>query len=327
MKKEGFREFLLNRDILAADIEEFIDIAGGFEDFLSESGWPEADEITSRDVEAYSLVMIRRGLNTWKNYLGLARYGQFLKNNAVYRAAIDLLDGSEALENLYIRLGIQAGEELRDRVFDGIDLPPLGTPASQKHRLTQTVMERMDDLVDPQICKNILSPSLRDLEDESFLKDREKYRQSHNLEKFLEARGQEFITLLEQLKVEGKLYFTQEVTDEVIDFVREHPEISQGVRQGDTLVEVKIPYNTRQYLAETDETLKRYHYCHCPWVRESIKRGAAQVSPSFCQCSAGFVKKPWEVIFEQPLEATVTESVLKGDLWCKIVIQLPAGLA
>jgi hypothetical protein len=47
------------------------------------------------------------------------------------------------------------------------------------------------------------------------------------------------------------------------------------------------------------------------------------VSPTFCQCSAGFPKKPWEVIFGRALEAEVVESVLKGDPWCKIAIHLP----
>ncbi len=36
-------------------------------------------------------------------------------------------------------------------------------------------------------------------------------------------------------------------------------------------------------------------------------------------------KKPWEVIFEGPLEAEVLESVLQGDLRCRFAIHLPAG--
>ena len=60
-----------------------------------------------------------------------------------------------------------------------------------------------------------------------------------------------------------------------------------------------------------------------PWVRESLKVGDTSVSPTFCLCSAGFHKKRWDVIFEQPLDAEIVETVLEGDPWCKIAIHLP----
>jgi len=72
--------------------------------------------------------------------------------------------------------------------------------------------------------------------------------------------------------------------------------------------------------------MKRYYYCHCPWVRESLKGNDIAISPTFCHCSAGFHKKVWDVIFDQPLEAEVVETVLRGDAWCKIAIHLPEAL-
>jgi hypothetical protein len=48
-----------------------------------------------------------------------------------------------------------------------------------------------------------------------------------------------------------------------------------------------------------------------------------RVSPTFCQCSAGFHKKSWEVIFGRPLKAEVVETVLAGDAWCKFAVHLP----
>ena len=45
-----------------------------------------------------------------------------------------------------------------------------------------------------------------------------------------------------QLKAEGRLYFTQEVTEEMLDFVRANPEIESGVRQGSILYHTKIPH-------------------------------------------------------------------------------------
>jgi hypothetical protein len=79
----------------------------------------------------------------------------------------------------------------------------------------------------------------------------------------------------------------------------------------------------KKYLHEKDQKMKRYYACHCPWVRESIKSGNIKISPNFCYCSAGFEKLPWDVIFDQPVEAHVVESVLKGNLVCKFAINIP----
>jgi len=316
MDQEGFRQFLQENELAKDVIEQHVTIAEEFESFAGEP--PRGD-----DVRAFSLRLIEEERNDYDNYLTLARYGRFTMNDSVYIAVIELVDGSEAAQGLYDKLGQAVGEQTRDEVFDGIEIPPLGTPSAQKPTFTQAVMERLERLVDPETCHEILSGSLRDLQDEWYLDAREKYRESGSIDAYLERKGQEFIAQLEQIRDEGGLFFTQEIDDEVIDFVRSHPEIAQGVREGTIIYEVKIPYMTKEYLAEADEGLKRYYYCHCPWVRESLKEDDISVSPTFCNCSAGFHKKSWEVIFEQPLKAKIVETVLNGDPWCKIAIHLP----
>ena len=316
MDREGFRQLLREREVPEDQIEQQVALAERFEAF---SGKPP----TPGDARAFSAILVEEGLNTWDNFATLARFGRFTKNDPVYVAVIELLDGSEALGSLYEKLGQAVGEQKRDEVFAGIELPPLGTPSSEKPRITQAVMERLERLVDPETCQQLLSGSLRHLEDAWYAEEREKYAESGSIDAYLERKGQDLITQLEKLRDEGGLYWTQPVTDEVIDFVERHPEIRQGVRDGLLLYEVKIPYMTLEYMAETDERLKRYYYCHCPWVRESLKEGDVSVSPTFCLCSAGFHKKSWEVIFEQPLQAEIVETVLKGDPWCKIAIHLP----
>jgi hypothetical protein len=174
----------------------------------------------------------------------------------------------------------------------------------------------MEDLLDEESFESILSGSLRTLKDEWYQDGRQKYLECKNLDEYLDRRSIEYIAELEQMKNEGRLYFNQEITDEVIEFVRSQPEMAHGVREGNILYAVKIPYMAKDYIHEEDERMKRYYGCHCPWVRESIKNDNETVSPRFCLCSAGFEKKPWEVIFDQPLKAEVVESVLNGDLRC-----------
>lgn len=324
MDRERFRAYLEESKLSEDVIERTIPFAERFAGFLEESGQPGSSGFRTSDaVNAFSAMLIREGLNTRDNYVALARYGRFVKDNDIYIAIVELLDGSEALDNLYEKLGDSVGKKRRDEILAGIELPPLGTPSTQKPSVTQAVMERLEDMVDPDTCQRILSSGLRTLQDEWYVQGREKYRTCKTFDEFLERKGQDFIAQLEEINREGGLFFTQEITDEVIDFVQSRPEIRQGVREGNVLYEAKIPYMTQQYLAETDERMKRYYYCHCPWVRESLKAGDTRVSPTFCHCSAGFHKKAWEVIFDQPLQAEMVESVLQGDPWCKFAIHLP----
>jgi hypothetical protein len=321
MDRAGFRQVLEQRKVPTDQIERHLSLAERFEQWAQEQGISEPP--TSEDVRAFSALLMKENLNTEDNYVALARYGRFLKNNSIYVGVVELLDGSEALEGLYEKLGQSVGEQKRDEIFAGIEIPPLGTPSSRKPMITQAVMERLERLVDPETCQAILSSGLRHLEDAWYLEERTKYAECGGVDAYLERNGQDFLAQLEQIRDEGGLYFAQPITDEVLDFVRTHPEIAQGVREGNVVYEVKIPYMAQAYLSETDERLKRYYYCHCPWVRESLKEGEVRVSPTFCQCSAGFQKKRWDVIFGQRLRAEIVESVLKGDPWCKVAIHLP----
>jgi len=320
MDKKGFHQFLETRELSESEIEESISLAERFENFLK------ASKPTKEDVKTFSVFLIEEGINTQANFYALARYGRFLGNNEVYVAVVDLLDGAEAMDSLYEKAGQVLGEQKRDKVFEGVKLPPLGLPNDEKVKVTQVVMERLESLAAPQECDEILSDSLRHLEDAWFRDEKQLYLDCQNLDEFLDKNAQNFIAQLERLKDEGQLFFTQEITDKVIEYVRSQPMIARGVREGNILYEVKIPHMTKEYLAETDEQMKRYYYCHCPWVKEALKSGDARISPTFCSCSAGFHKKRWEVIFGQPLRAEIVESVLKGDKWCKIAIHLPEGV-
>ena len=320
MDPQEFREFLQKREMEIEKIEAALGLALRFEAFCGERQHMPA---TASDLSAFSDLLMQEGGNSEENYFALLLYGRFMRNNPVFVAALELLDGSEVLDNLHRKVGEAYGDEARDELFAGIGLPPLGTPSTQKPAYTSALLERLENRFGQQACKELLANSLRTLPDEYYLEARKKFQQCQDIDAYLEQEGRAFIEMLEEIKREGRLFFSQEITDEVIAFVDQHPEIRQGVRQGNILYAIKIPYMAKHYLAETDETLKRYDYCHCPWVREAIKSGAPQISPLFCNCSAGFEKKRWEVIFDQPLRAEVLESVLAGDAWCKFAIYLP----
>ena len=216
--------------------------------------------------------------------------------------------------------GEKYGEALRDEVFAGIGVAPYGLPTPEKPRYMQPVIERLEKALGAEACRALIADSLRDLPDYAW--EREIYQSCASVDEYLVKKKQKFMEQMETCQREGRLFFAQEVTDEVLEFIRSEPEMGGGVRVGNIVYETKIPFLTKEYLAESDPTLKRYYYCHCPWAREAVKSGE-KVAPIFCNCSAGFHKKPWEGALGQKIQVDVLESVLKGDDRCRFAIHLP----
>jgi len=324
MDKEGFRQFLETRKLTEDQMKQHFEMVERFEAFLSNfNPSTTLERCGAEETRGFVDKLVMDGECSYVNLLPVARYSYYKKNFPVYLAIVELLDGYEAFEGMYKKVGQVLGEQKREEIFNNIDLPSLGVANWQKAQLTRTVMQRLEECVDEQAYREIFSDSFRDLPDSSYLNDKIRYEEIGDFDKFLEWKRQEFIHELETIKAEGRLFFNQEITEEVLDLVRMNPEIAEGVRQGNTLYVTKIPYMAKEYLAETDPNKKRYFYCHCPWARESLRQEEGPVSVKFCKCSAGYHKKPWEVILDQKLEAEVVESVLQGDLRCRFAIFLP----
>ena len=81
---------------------------------------------------------------------------------------------------------------------------------------------------------------------------------------FLKRVHIERIKILQQHLDEGKVWFEQEITPEVIELVKGNQEFLSAVRDGDYLYVTKIPYSPKEWLAETDDLMKRYYAYHCP---------------------------------------------------------------
>ena len=323
MDKDGFRSFLNKQNFPEEQMANAIGLVERFEVFLKEQN-SSLESATSEDARKFVRVMIDESLNTYDNFVVLLRYGYFIGNNDLYISFLEPIDGSEVLEVLYKNLGENPNEDLRNKVFDGIDLPPLGTPQSEKPKITQAVMERMEAMVDPKTCAKTLTDVAHGLLKEYYNQgQREKYLAAKSIDEYLEQKRDAFIKQLEKHRDEGTPFFNQEINDEVVQWIRNNPGIGSAKREGDALIHTKIPFLTKEYLAETDDRMKRYYACHCAWAREAIKTRENEVSPTFCYCSAGFTVKPWEFAFDQMLEVEILESALKGDSLCTFKIPLP----
>ncbi len=116
MDREGFRELLKTRKMSEEKIEASIEIAERFDTYLRAS----TSKTDTAKTWEFCKILIEEGQNSYDNLLALARYGRFTKNNTIYVAMLELLDGAEAQPNLYKKVGEVFGESVRDEAFAGV---------------------------------------------------------------------------------------------------------------------------------------------------------------------------------------------------------------
>ena len=76
----------------------------------------------------------------------------------------------------------------------------------------------------------------------------------------------------------------------------------------------QIVYNQDAQIIIADEDKS---FCVCPLVQRQLVK-----SPVLCSCSEGFAERMFAAVLDQPVQATVTQSVLRGDASCVYTIQI-----
>jgi hypothetical protein len=293
-----------------------------FEEFLEQFG-KTLETATEEEFTKFSKILIEEGSNTYLNYAALSRYAYFIKNMDLYLPVLGIFDGGEVMNVLHDRLREHVGEEKRDEILPKEDLPPLGMPDIEKMGVTRKIVEKMEKVLDPSDCKKILADVAHGLPRDFRKGERDKFLKAGSVDEYLKQKRDNAIAELEKHRDEGSLFYNQYISDDVVEFVKNRPDVLSGERRKNTIYHTKIPYMVQEYLEETDEKKKRYYACHCAWARESILDETVDVSSNFCHCSGGFTKMPWEAAFDQPLEYEMVKSVLKGDDECSFIIHLP----
>ena len=83
----------------------------------------------------------------------------------------------------------------------------------------------------------------------------------------------------------------------------------------------KIPYNPEGFKKAHTLGEKQANYCHCALVRNHFNE---EISPTFCNCSAGWYRQLWEGIIGKPVNIEIVESLIKGDQNCTFAIHIPS---
>ena len=61
-----------------------------------------------------------------------------------------------------------------------------------------------------------------------------------------------------------------------------------------------------------------YEKCYCPLVKDYPEK----LSPTFCNCSKGWIKELFESVLEKPITVELEKSIKQGDKICKFNVHL-----
>ncbi|UCC33362.1 MAG: hypothetical protein JSW53_06255 [Candidatus Bathyarchaeota archaeon] len=324
MMEKRFREQLQARKIKEEDIEFAVNAVREFEEHLEQKDMI-FESAALEALKDYVSLLIDENRNTWERLVAIARYCNLAKKNDYYIYFTSILGARNVLPDMGERLAALAGEETRRKVFQDFTLPPLGSSQENYPRLTRRIIEKMRAELPDEKCKEVLTWNYHKLPAEAFKEKKQRFEKATSIDEYLRNEHERLIAELEGCMKAGQLWYEQEITPEVLEFVRDNQEICTGVRRGDKICVTKMPYAPKQYLKEKDPALKRYHACHCPLVRSAIRDGNHKISPIFCYCSGGYEKFHFDIIFGEPVEVDLLESALKGDMRCRFANKIPMG--
>ncbi|MDE5820444.1 MAG: GNAT family N-acetyltransferase [Lachnospiraceae bacterium] len=215
----------------------------------------------------------------------------------------------------------ELGEAFWDELVKDIELPDMNSECNCQCHHMYLFMKRLEEMTDKETLKKIFCKVRHGLHPSQCVGTHERFLEIGDLDEYL-GDGEDGVEEFARLNREKKDFYGQEITDEVLEFIKQNPKMLTAVRKGNKLYTMAFPYNMKEYLKATDEKMKRYHACHCPFAKESILSGNV-VSSALCNCSLGHMLNCYEGFMGRELKGRVIRSVLNGDLTCEYEIEIP----
>ena len=323
-REKGFRKRLKERKLNEKEIDFAVGAAREFLDYLKRKKVP-LRAAGLDELKEYLSFLIDGGRNSMDRLLAIARYCYFAKKNDYYVYFTSILNGRDILPLIGKKLADVAGEKTRNRIFERFELPPLGSPPDDYPKLTKMIVDKLEAELPAATCREVLTGNYHEIPAEAFKDKKERFEKAKSIDEYLKGEHKRLVTELTAFMKEGRIWYEQQITSEVVEFVKKNPEIQNGTRRGHKIYVTKIPYAPSDYLKEKDPTLKRYYACHCPLARTAIRDGTPKIPSVFCYCSGGFEKFAFDTVFGQASEVELLESALKGDPRCRFAITIPKG--
>ncbi len=281
------------------------------------------NECSVDDFRGYVANLMAKGENSYDDLVPVARYVNLLGMKEVYVYYASILGGAPIFPSIMQRLEDIAGKETRDRVFNNVIQPPLGSDPGAYPPATRQLMEQLERELPRDVYRRVLAGNHHRVPVEAFLEHKRWLEEMGGIDAWLARVHDAAVAELEQHLRENKIWYEQVITQDVVDLVRGDPELLSGRRDGEWIYTKKFPYSPQAYLDESDPKMRRYYMCHCPLAREAILSGETRIPMDWCYCSGGYDKLRYDVAFGEDTEVEVLESVFGGSDKCRFRVKIP----
>jgi hypothetical protein len=315
MKKEAFKDLYFRNNLMS----EYDDAWKLLEELNGE--FSDLDDFDEDVLDKAIKRLVESKRSTIENFVILMRYFKVAKRNDLYIHLTRYTGMLDVVDNIIKRIKNTVNEETYKDVIKGYVMPKLGMSPKELPGRIEDLMKRLDANLTDDLVKYVLTGNNHDVSEKSQLREKIEYEAAVDFKTYLKERHDRKVKELTECLTEGKVWFEQTITEDVIEHVKSNQEVLSAVLENDKLYITKIPYDTVSYLAATDEVTRKYMGCHCPFAREAIKEGN-KLDERFCYCSAGFAKFPFEVILGQDLKIKTLETILGGSDICRFEIDL-----
>lgn len=324
MWEEHFKKYYSECGKEEKEIDEAVYYVHEFEEHLKTSG-KNIETITLPELKEYISLLTMEEKNIMERLWSIAKYYDVTNRKDLYIYFTSILGGRSVLPSISERIAKLVGKKIRDQILEGVEAPPLGSPPDEFPWITQRLMRNMEGKLSQDMCRHILAGNHHKIPLENFSKHKEWYREAGNIDEYLKKLHTEAVAELQRFMEEDRIWYEQEITPQIIEYVRANQEVLSGIRKGNKIYFTKFPYAPQKWLDEKNPIMKKYYMCHCPLAREAILKGEPKISPDWCYCSAGYGKLKYDVIFEEETKVEVLENVFAGDLTCRFAVTIPNG--
>ena len=290
--------------------------------FLNQTYLIDMDETKTKEIDELVHYLVLTNQNTIENFMILMRYFKALDLHDHFIHLTKYTGSYGVVTSILNKLAKVCDQNVTKIILDQTEIPVLGTSFEEITSFTEKFMELLENELDEEKLKRVLADNHHQIPKEAFLKEQIYYEHAATLKDYLKDLHKRKVKELESFYEQNRVWYEQQITPEVIDYVKSNQEIMSAVLEGDYLYITKIPYDTMRYLQAVDPYDQAYYLCHCPFARESMKLKNVQISKNWCYCSGGFTKYQFDVLFNRELKIELLFSALNLDGSCRFKIDL-----
>jgi len=255
--------------------------------------------------------------------MALARYFVVSGRNDAAVRLLAIASPIGILEGFAGRVEEKASRDAKDRVMGGVRIPPKGSLPDRYPEATAAFVRALEAELGTDAAREVLTWNAHGMPAAAYADEKAAYEAATTIDEWLAGMHGRLVATLSKHAADGTLWYEQRITPPVVEWIKAHPEVQVGVRDGEFIYVSKIPYDVDRWLVSPDPGERRRLACHCPLAASSITAEAAGVPAAWCACSAGYEKFKFDVVFGTETECRVVESVLAGAPRCRFAVRIP----